>query len=74
MKWAIGERVQYSLFLVSAKPAKTLRLKKELIGIIDGRDDSVIVIDLGIEESISQARIEQLGRRVIKLTADSYIV
>lgn len=42
-----GDRIQYSVFLVDAKPAKLLRMKAALRARLDLDADSVLVCDLG---------------------------
>ncbi|WP_434739329.1 CRISPR-associated endonuclease Cas2 [Micromonospora sp. SH-82] len=42
-----GDRVQYSVFIVDARPAKLLRLRTQLGDIIDQNTDSILFCDLG---------------------------
>lgn len=42
-----GDRVQYSVFVVDARPAKLLRLRTQLINLIDQSTDSVLFCNLG---------------------------
>ena len=69
-----GERVQYSVFMVDTKPAKMLRLKEKIVSMIERSEDSVIVIDLGIAEGFSHARMEQIGKGSIDSRSGPYIV
>ncbi len=43
-----GERLQYSVFLVSARPAKLVRLKDALSKIAVSTEDSIALFDLGV--------------------------
>ena len=42
-----GDRLQYSVFLVDAKPAKMVRLNAALRAIVNFGEDSILVCDLG---------------------------
>jgi CRISPR-associated protein Cas2 len=42
-----GDRVQYSVFIVDARPAKLLRLRAQLTDLIDQGADSVLFCNLG---------------------------
>ena len=42
-----GDRVQYSVLIVDVRPAKLLRLRMQLIDMIDQRTDSVLFCNLG---------------------------
>jgi CRISPR-associated protein Cas2 len=42
-----GDRVQYSVFIVDARPAKLLRLRDQLTDMIDQGTDSVLFCNLG---------------------------
>ncbi|MFI9531064.1 CRISPR-associated endonuclease Cas2 [Micromonospora rosaria] len=42
-----GDRVQYSVFIVDARPAQLLRLRTQLADLIDQSKDSVVFCDLG---------------------------
>lgn len=44
---AYGDRVQFSVFWVAISPAKLVRLKAALAGLIDRNEDSVLLCDLG---------------------------
>lgn len=55
-----GDRVQFSVFILDIKPARFIRLKTNLTGIID-LDDSVLICDLGPLASISTSQFSFLG-------------
>ena len=57
-----GDRAQYSLFLVDLKPARLVKLKTRLRGLLDS-DDSVFVCDLGPLSHGGTHRIEFIGPR-----------
>lgn len=42
-----GDRLQYSVFVVDAKPAKLIRLKAAVTDKLDVATDSLLVCDLG---------------------------
>lgn len=56
-----GDRVQFSVFLLDAKPAKLVRLKAALHRLLDPEADSVLVCDLGPHIHGGLHRISYLG-------------
>ena len=44
---SFGDRIQYSVFVVDAKPAKLVRLRAALRRTINTNADSVMICDLG---------------------------
>lgn len=44
---AHGDRVQYSVFLVDAKPSRLIRLRARILRDLDLVTDSVLICDLG---------------------------
>ncbi len=60
---AHGDRLQYSVFLLTARSAKLVRLKANLTSLIDLSCDSVLVCDLGPTDRYATAdALEFLGR------------
>ncbi|MDA4088290.1 CRISPR-associated endonuclease Cas2 [Mycolicibacterium hassiacum] len=59
---AYGDRVQYSVFVVDASPAKLRRLRHELSQIIEASEDSVLLCDLGLVSAIQEDRFVCIGR------------
>lgn len=57
-----GDRIQYSVFLVDAKPAKMLRLKAALHARMDVSTDSVLICDLGPHGHGGLKRIAYVGQ------------
>lgn len=57
-----GDRVQYSVFVMDIKPAKLVRLRAQLRGIVDPTADSVLVCDLGPTLQASERRFSFIGR------------
>jgi len=58
-----GDRVQYSVFLIDAKPAKLVRLRAAMQQVIDLEADSVLICSLGPLTAGGQRRVEFVGRR-----------
>jgi CRISPR-associated protein Cas2 len=58
---AHGNRIQFSVFLVDARPARLIRLKDALCSIIDPSTDSIVVCDLGPTKSANGPMIEFIG-------------
>lgn len=56
-----GDRIQYSVFLVDAKPAKVLRMKAALRARLDLDADSVLVCDLGPLARGGTVRLQFVG-------------
>lgn len=59
---AVGDRVQYSVFVVDIRPAGLVRLRTLLEGLIDDFTDSVLLCDLGSVNRVDSQRFEFLGR------------
>ncbi|MEU8263096.1 CRISPR-associated endonuclease Cas2 [Micromonospora sp. NPDC048999] len=57
-----GDRVQYSVFIVDARPAKILRLRTELIDLIDQGTDSVLFCSLGTLRDNHRRSLDVIGR------------
>ena len=55
-----GDRLQYSVFLVDAKPAKMLRLKRRTAR-LDLSTDSLLICDLGPLTEGGTRRIQLIG-------------
>jgi CRISPR-associated protein Cas2 len=58
-----GDRVQFSVFVIDSRPAKLVRLRSRLAGMIDPDSDSVLLCDLGPLLADPAARFDVLGRR-----------
>ncbi|MBO0854252.1 MAG: CRISPR-associated endonuclease Cas2 [Nocardia sp.] len=56
-----GDRIQYSVFLVDAKPAKMVRLRAAVTAAIELATDSLLVADLGPLSSDGGKRIQFVG-------------
>lgn len=56
-----GDRVQYSVFLIDAKPAKMLRLRATITSSLDLLTDSLLVCDLGPLIAGGTQRIQFIG-------------
>ncbi|TVS77668.1 CRISPR-associated endonuclease Cas2 [Mycobacterium helveticum] len=57
-----GDRVQYSVFVIDASPARLARLKNEVSTIIVPSEDSVLICDLGLVRSMDKERYAFIGR------------
>ncbi len=68
-----GDRVQYSVFVVDASPAKLRRLRSEVREIIDLKEDSVLFCDLGLVSAIQDGHFDCMGR-TRPITGNSIIV
>ncbi len=57
-----GDRMQYSVFIVDAKPAKLVRLRDVLRRQMDLGADSALICDLGHVTSDGVGRLQFLGQ------------
>lgn len=57
-----GDRIQYSVFWVRASPAKVLRLQARLGSLINQREDSVLICDLGLGAVRASGRVITIGQ------------
>jgi CRISPR-associated protein Cas2 len=58
-----GDRIQYSVFLLDAKPAKLVRLRADMRQAIDSEADSILICSLGPLADSGIRRIEFVGRQ-----------
>lgn len=58
-----GDRIQYSVFVADLRPARFVRLRATIRELIDEREDSVLLCDLGAAQSISDAVFTFVGRQ-----------
>lgn len=56
-----GDRVQYSVFIVDARPAKLLRLRAQLTEMIDQGTDSVLFCNLGTLRDSQRRSLDVIG-------------
>ncbi len=56
-----GDRIQYSVFVVDSAPAKLMRLREELNGIVDPDEDSILLCDVGRLASVDDKRFTYVG-------------
>ncbi|GAA4725846.1 CRISPR-associated endonuclease Cas2 [Phytohabitans rumicis] len=57
-----GDRVQYSVFIVDTCPAKLLRLRTQLIDLIDQGTDSILFCNLGTLRDNQSRTLDVIGR------------
>jgi CRISPR-associated protein Cas2 len=57
-----GDRVQYSVFIVDTRPAKFLRLRNQVIDLIDQDTDSVLFCNLGTLRDNQRRSLDVVGR------------
>jgi CRISPR-associated protein Cas2 len=70
---AHGDRIQFSVFIVDARPAKLLRLKTELLKLSDVTVDSILSCDLGPLNRTAADSLDFLGQRRA-LTGDGSLI
>lgn len=68
-----GDRLQYSVFIVDASPAKFIRLRDAIQRLLVLAEDSVVLCDLGLLSKQSDATFIKLGC-VRTLTSDSSFI
>lgn len=69
-----GDRVQYSVFVVDASPARTARMRRAVGALIDDREDSVLMCDLGLASAISGDRFAYMGVHRAITDSESFVV
>lgn len=69
-----GDRVQYSVFVVDATPAKMIRLRVQITRTIDHSRDSLLLCDLGPVDALSPRQFEFEGYRRPITNDDSFIL
>ncbi len=67
---AVGERIQYSVFIVDGRPADFVRLQALLDSLIEPLEDRVLLCGLGTRERAARRAMVYLGRRPT-LTGDA---
>lgn len=68
-----GDRIQYSVFLFDVAPASMMRLKSEILDMMDSEEDSVLVCDLGLVSKVSDQNFQYLGVQR-EITDDSLMI
>lgn len=56
-----GDRIQYSVFVVDAAPAKIIRMRDDLDALIDPEEDSILICDVGLLSSVDDKRFSYVG-------------
>lgn len=56
-----GDRIQYSVFVVDAAPAKIIRMRDELDALIDPEEDSILICDVGLLSSVDDKCFSYVG-------------
>lgn len=59
---SFGDRIQYSVFLVDAKPSRVVLLRSKLARLANLREDSILFCDLGPLGPPTTARLDFVGR------------
>lgn len=68
-----GDRLQYSVFVVDASPAKFIRLRDSVRRLLVLEEDSVVLCDLGLLSNQDDSVFLRLGR-VRRVTSDSNMI
>jgi CRISPR-associated protein Cas2 len=71
---SFGDRVQYSVFVIDAAPVGIARMRRKVDDLIEPDEDSVLICDLGLLESQSDARFSYLGRVPKTTDASSFVL
>lgn len=56
-----GDRVQYSVFVVDARPARLIRLRRDLELLTDTSADSILLCDLGTVAHAAERNFQYVG-------------
>lgn len=57
-----GETWQYSIFFCVIKPIDRVRLQTELEEVMNMREDQILIIDLGSDETTARAQAVAIGQ------------
>lgn len=57
-----GDRVQYSVFIIDTRPAKLVRLRTQLVAMIDQGTDSILFCNLGTLRDNQRRQLDVIGR------------
>jgi CRISPR-associated protein Cas2 len=57
-----GESWQYSIFFCVIKPIDRVRLQTELEGVMNMREDQILIIDLGSDETNARSQAVAIGQ------------
>lgn len=57
-----GEALQYSVFVCDLTPMQRIRLEEAIVGIINQREDRVVIVDVGPAGGRGGQSIKQIGR------------
>ena len=70
-----GEWMQYSVFVCDLTPRELIALRVRLRDLIHAREDSVMIVDLGLSEGRGESCFEFMGmRRHLPSTGGPHIV
>lgn len=69
-----GDRVQYSVFIIDASPARIARLRHHVRGIIRVSQDSVLFCDLGPVQKVTSAKFAFMGQARPIMGGDSAVI
>lgn len=58
-----GDRIQYSVFIIDARPARIVRLRQKLESLADLQTDSLLLCDLGPTAALDRRRFHLAGRQ-----------
>lgn len=58
---AHGDRLQFSVFIVDCRPARLIRVRAQLAKLIDPKEDSVLLCDLGPSDRATTDTMQYLG-------------
>lgn len=70
---AHGDRVQYSVFVVDCRPARLIRIRAKLANLMNAKEDSVLLCDLGPPDRAAVDTMQYLGTRRL-VTSDTMTI
>jgi CRISPR-associated protein Cas2 len=69
-----GQHLQYSVFRCDLSAANKARLKARLAGVLDHREDQVLIFDLGPVDGFRADLVESLGQAYVPRHHDAVVV
>lgn len=68
-----GDRIQYSVFVVDALPARFIELKEKMSTAMESAEDSILICDLGLCATLTEDQFSYMGRKR-EITEDGPII
>ncbi|MDG6934384.1 MAG: CRISPR-associated endonuclease Cas2 [Nitrososphaerota archaeon] len=68
-----GEPIQYSIFMCDLSPSELITLKCRIVDIINTKEDSLLIANLGSSKKSGNMRIEYIGKPIELASSGLYV-